>query len=181
MSGHGKGGGLMSRRKGKVGEQQAAQLLRAIFPDVHTKRAGGESASVDRGRDLLGTPGLCVQVKCHGAPQPLVAWREACSIAQPNELPVAFVKQSRRGYAFPWAVVLSAEDFIGLYALARGDLLTVAREQLSRATTTNGGPMHTDTETPPATTPSTPTQTPGHTTPDPNPAMPPGDDPTPSA
>jgi len=119
--------GMHSRRKGKVGEQDAARLLRPICPEVRTKRAGGESASQDRGRDLLGTPGLCVQVKCHATPQPIQALREATQAAQGNELPVAFVRQSSRGASSPWCVILEASDFVGLVALARGDVSAAAR------------------------------------------------------
>jgi hypothetical protein len=115
------------RQKGKRGEQSVAALLRPIFGDeVRTKRAGGESACVDRGRDLLGTPGLCVQVKEMARPRPLAALDEACAMMAANEIPVAFVKESWTGIKTTeksargrWCVVLRAEDFVGLFQLAR--------------------------------------------------------------
>ena len=109
------------RRKGKHGEQEVAQLLRGLFPEVRTKRAGGESASVDRGRDLLGTPGYCVQVKRMHRPAPLAALEEALAAAAVGEIPVAFVKQSRHGgdqwnpgVRGQWVVVLRADDLLAL-------------------------------------------------------------------
>jgi len=109
------------RRKGKHGEQEVAQLLRGLFPEVRTKRAGGESASVDRGRDLLGTPGFCVQVKRMQRPNALAALEEAAGVATPAEIPIAFIKQSRAGNIHTrgkvggrWVAVLRAEDLLTL-------------------------------------------------------------------
>lgn len=114
--------GAASRRKGKRGEQEVAVLLRPVFPAVRTKRAGGESAAEDRGRDLLGTPGLCVQAKCHAKPQPIAALAEARRAALEAEMPVAFVRQSSRRESSPWCVILDAQDFVGLLSLAKGEL-----------------------------------------------------------
>ncbi|HXU06528.1 MAG TPA: hypothetical protein VN903_36485 [Polyangia bacterium] len=109
------------RRKGKRGEQDVVRMLRGLFPEVRTKRAGGESASVDRGRDLLGTPGYCIQVKAMRAPAPLAALEEALAAASPKEVAVAFVKQSCAGNQHTrgqvggrWVAVLRAEDLLSL-------------------------------------------------------------------
>ena len=120
--------GRMARQKGKRGEQEVAAMLRDVFPDVRTKRAGGESATQDRGRDLLGTPGLCVQSKCMARPNPLKALLEAAVAATGHEIPVAFCKQSRmgRGNSTAWTVTLLAEDFIGLWAASQANLAAVA-------------------------------------------------------
>ena len=114
------------RQKGKRGEQEVSRLLLPLFPEVRTKRAGGESASVDRGRDLLGTPGLCVQVKCMAKPNPLTALEEAHSVMGTGEIPVAFVKRSvqggnqrKPGVTGSWCVVLLADDFIDLMKVSR--------------------------------------------------------------
>lgn len=114
------------RDKGKLGEQQVASLLLPLYPEVRTKRAGGESASVDRGRDLLGTPGLCVQVKNMMRPDGLRALAEAVSVMGSDEIPVAFIKRSVKGvnqYSIDvsgkWCVVMLADDFIGLLRTSR--------------------------------------------------------------
>lgn len=115
-----------AREKGKRGEQAVARMLLPLCPEVRTKRAGGESADVDRGRDLLGTPGLCVQVKEMERPLPLTALDEACAAAAPDEIPIAFVKQTLHGSRSPsapmrgrWCVVLRAEDWIDLMKVVR--------------------------------------------------------------
>jgi hypothetical protein len=122
--------GLTSQRKGRRGEQEVAILLRPLFPLVRTRRAGGETSPIDRGRDLLGTDGLCVQIKCHGRPQPIQALKEAAAAAHGSEIPVAFVKLSRvgNGRSSPWCVIMEAESFIGLLALNRA-LLKGATEE----------------------------------------------------
>jgi len=109
----------LSRRKGKLGEQEAAQLLRPAFPEVRTKRAGGESALQDRGRDLLGTPGLCVQVMLSASPAIERKFREACDVALPNEIPVALTRRTcapgENGKGGPpWLATLPAEALVKL-------------------------------------------------------------------
>jgi hypothetical protein len=108
--------GRHSRQKGKRGEQEVANLLKPLFPYARTKRAGGESASADRGRDLLGTGILVVQVKLMAAPAPIKALREASAAATDAEMPVAFCKQTRcAGNNAPeWTVTLRAKDFLAL-------------------------------------------------------------------
>lgn len=116
--------GRSQRQKGKVGEQRACTILRPLFPEVRTKRAGGESATQDRGRDLLGTPGLCVQVQVSGRPTIDRKMREAIRAAArpggppdftPGELAIALTH--RDGIAHhpePWLVTMRAEDFLEL-------------------------------------------------------------------
>lgn len=117
--------GRTSRRKGKVGEIEVAALLRPLFSEVRTKRAGGESATQDRGRDLLGTPGLCVQIKSMGRVDALKALTEAMRAALPDEVPLAMVKRTRGSGASSsgWVAVLPAQQFIGLWSLAREAML----------------------------------------------------------
>lgn len=108
--------GRSQRMKGKAGEQEAVQMLRALFPECRTKRAGGESASVDRGRDLLGTGCLCVQVKRGDRPNPLAALEEAKVAAAEDEIPLALVRQSKvgRGNSGEWVACLPAVHLVAL-------------------------------------------------------------------
>ena len=113
------------REKGKRGEQEVAQLLRAVYPEVRTKRAGGESAAQDRGRDLLGAPGLCVQVKNQGRIDAIGALEEAKAAALENEIPIAFVRRTRgNGLSTSgWCAILPAHELVGLLAIARAKLI----------------------------------------------------------
>lgn len=111
---------VSQRNKGKRCECEVAALLRPLFPEVRTKRAGGESASQDRGRDLLGTTGLCVQIKGHARPFPLRALYEAQHAALEEEIPVAICKEVRRGARSEWSATIPLTCFLALLALARG-------------------------------------------------------------
>jgi hypothetical protein len=121
------------RQKGKRGEQEVVALLSPVYPEARTKRAGGESASVDRGRDLLGTPGLCVQVKNAAAIDCIGALEEARHAAASNEIPIAFVRRTRGNglSSSGWCVILSADDFVGMLATTKG-LMVAAEEMLKR-------------------------------------------------
>lgn len=127
-----------SRVKGKHAEQEVARLLRVIAPDVRTKRAGGESASQDRGRDLLGTPGLCVQVKCHARPQPIAALGEALQASAADEIPVAICRQSSRSKHSRWTATITLEDLIGLVSLARHTATNMRHAAVFDSGSTNG-------------------------------------------
>ena len=110
----------MQREKGKRGELEAVALLRRIFPDVRSKRAGGETLSVDRGRDLLDTPGYAFQVKLTARPQPLAALAEARGAAHHREVPVALVRESRPGIRDARMVaVMYADDFVRMVELQK--------------------------------------------------------------
>jgi len=94
------------RMKGKKWERAACMLIRDWFPDVRTKRAGGETAKQDRGRDLLGTPAWCVQVKARqaalvGSTEPAKWLREAEKATIPGERPLVLWKPNRKD----WCVV----------------------------------------------------------------------------
>lgn len=103
--------GQMQRQKGKRGEQEVVRLILPIYPLARSKRAGGESASVDRGRDILGTPGLCIQVHLGQSATPQTKLREACAGALgTDDLPVAFTRRDRED----WVVTLRASDFLAL-------------------------------------------------------------------
>lgn len=107
--------GRSQRQKGKRGEQEACKLLRRLFPNVRTKRAGGESASVDRGRDLLGTPGVCFQVKSMSRPNPLRALAEAEKAAKEDEMTVALTHKTGEG---EWVATLPARHLLLLMVVA---------------------------------------------------------------
>lgn len=121
--------GALSRNKGASAERDVVTLLVAsgLYPDARRRASGeetldGRGGMEDQGRDLKGTPGLCVQVQFSKRPAPLKKFREACDAARPAtgersaEMPVAFVRENRGD----WVVVLRATDLLALMAAARG-------------------------------------------------------------
>lgn len=105
------------RRKGKAGEQESARRIRVICPDVMSVRAGGETLG-RRGRDLVNTPGLCVQVKKRGDPDLQGALMEAIGAAVEGEMPLAHCRRSRRGSRGElWTITLRDSDFFVLWAV----------------------------------------------------------------
>lgn len=101
-----------SRNKGARGEREVAELLRPLYPNVR-RRCTGEESQAGAGRDLDGTPGLCVQCNLSAAPNPLKKLREARKAAQPAEIAVAVVRKtgSGGGPAEPWVVCMTFDDF----------------------------------------------------------------------
>lgn len=112
--------GKRSRRSGKRGEREVAARLRRLWPDVHSCRAGGE---IVPGRDLLKTPGYCVQVKLRRSVDHEEAWREARSASISPEVPIAICRQPVAGRPTPWLVTLQLEDFIELVNDAQTEIV----------------------------------------------------------
>jgi hypothetical protein len=99
--------GTLSRRKGKDGENEAARLLRGVFPEVKRDLTQYQGRS---GLDFTGTPGWLVQVK-RLAKRPAVEamLREAAS-APRGGVPVLLI----RGDYGEWLAVLYAEDWLAM-------------------------------------------------------------------
>lgn len=107
-----------SYAKGARGEREVRDRLKHLYPDVR-RRAPGAEALEGVGRDLDGTPGLCVQVQLADQPRPLEKLQKAVEgiRAAPNgleEIPVAYVRRT----GGEWAVVLRASDFETFLSLA---------------------------------------------------------------
>jgi hypothetical protein len=111
--------GSRSREKGAEAERAAARILSIVYPDAKRRVTGEESQQEALGRDIKGTPGLCVQVKEMGTPRPFVALTEAIEAAQPGEIPIALVRQSSRSHSTPFRVVMRLEDALHLLSTYR--------------------------------------------------------------
>lgn len=89
--------GLRSRRKGKVGEQQLARILRAEFPDFASGiRRGLQSR--DGGTDncdVQGLPGFHLEHKQQKKPNMKAAYEQAVADAQGKAFPMAVVQFDR--------------------------------------------------------------------------------------
>lgn len=117
-----------STMKGKVGERQAADVLRPAFPNVRRRtydeaQAGqGGATSASLGRDLEGTPGFCVQVQLAKTPTIEKKWSEALAARAHGEIPLALTRRSAKrkkggGVATgPWLATLPAADLAQLIA-----------------------------------------------------------------
>ncbi|MEQ1833003.1 MAG: hypothetical protein ABL977_08095 [Candidatus Eisenbacteria bacterium] len=110
----------MQRDKGANAERAAARFLACVHGMADaSRRSTGEESQEAQGRDLKNTPGLCVQVKEMGAPSPLAALEEAIAAAAPREMPVAIVRQSRRGCSTPFRLVFTLDDALYLLEIER--------------------------------------------------------------
>lgn len=104
-------GGRSSRTKGHNGERELATLLsEALGRDVYRNL---EQAR-DGGPDLLGLPGLAVEVKRRETPSLETWWRQARAQARTLEVPVLAYRVNRK----PWLFV------VPLAALTRAPIET---------------------------------------------------------
>lgn len=114
----GKAGGRYARDRGKRGELEVAEILRPIFPEVRTRRAGGESAEDTRGSDLVGAEPYVIQVKRRERLNVVEAWNEAAQNAK-GAVPLLVFRRDRG----PWLVTMSLAEWMELerarQALAR--------------------------------------------------------------
>lgn len=102
-----------SYAKGARGEREVRDRLKPLYPDAR-RRAPGAEALEGVGRDLDGTPGLCVQVQLADQPRPLEKLQKAIEGKRDMEIPVAYVRRTRGD----WSVVLRADDFETFLKLA---------------------------------------------------------------
>lgn len=109
--------GKASRDKGARGEREVAELLRAVYPNAR-RRACGEEAQQDQGRDLKRTGRLVVQCQLAKRPTPERKFNEACDacVDGSDQVPVAFTRRCVPGQpsAGEWLVTLHASHFLEL-------------------------------------------------------------------
>lgn len=98
--------GRMSREKGKRGERECAELLRAHgFQAERGRQYSGSPDSPDVRHDI---PGIAIEVKRTERFALYPAIEQARQDARAGDIPCVFHRQNGR----PWAVVLLAEDFL---------------------------------------------------------------------
>lgn len=117
--------GMRSRRKGKVGEREAAELLRELYPEAArtiSQARGAEACDVE------GTP-WWVEVKVGAKPNPLAALLQAkldAAAAGDDRPPLVIARRDREGTT----VTLAWSDFAALVranAEARRTLVRTAK------------------------------------------------------
>ncbi len=102
-----------SSRKGSRGADEVVRLLLDVFPEARKRVNGEERQDENPGRDLVGTPGYCVQSQLAEITRPVSKAKEAIAAADDGEIPVAFTRASSRELVGEsWFVTLRAEDFL---------------------------------------------------------------------
>lgn len=105
--------GRMSRQKGKVGEREVAELLRANgFPAA---RRGVQYQGGPDSPDVVGIVGFHNEVKRTEAFRLYPALEQAKTERKDGDLPVVWHRANGR----PWVVVMDALDFLALVRAAR--------------------------------------------------------------
>ena len=97
-----------SRRKGKDGELEWANVLKGHGYDAHRGqqyKGGGDSP------DVTGLPGIHQEVKRTNHFRLYDALEQSRNDAHDTEIPIVVHRPDRR----PWVVVMDAEDFLDLY------------------------------------------------------------------
>ncbi len=97
-----------SREKGAKGERELARLLRAEGFDA---RRGVQYNGSDGSADVVGLPGVHLEVKRVEALRLWDALAQAKADARPGELPVVAHRKSR----CEWVVIQPLKDWLGLY------------------------------------------------------------------
>lgn len=99
--------GMMSKRKGKVGEQEVAALLReyGFVGQRGVQYQGGKDSA-----DVTGLPDYHIEVKRVERFDLEAAMDQARNDAAGAAVPVVFHRKSKRA----WVVVLDAKDFLTL-------------------------------------------------------------------
>lgn len=97
-----------SRAKGKAGERELARLLRAEGFDA---RRGQQYSGAAGDADVIGLPGVHLEVKRVEALRLWDALAQAKRDARPGEMPVVVHRKSR----CEWVVIQPFKDWLKLY------------------------------------------------------------------
>lgn len=119
--------GKMSRDKGKVGEREIAAILKENgFADA---RRGVQYKGGAGSPDVVGLPGIHIEVKRVEALQLWPAMEQAKAEAAVGEMPVVLHRKNNK----PWVAILPLEDFLRMRQerAALQDMLRTALDQTS--------------------------------------------------
>lgn len=109
--------GRSSKRKGKIGELEVANLLKAAGYNAH--RSVQFKGNTGQAPDVEGLPGIHIEVKRVERLNLRKAYEQAVNDSKENgnnDIAAVF----HRGSHQPWMVTLSLEDFLKLYK--KGDV-----------------------------------------------------------
>lgn len=100
--------GRMSRNKGKRGENELANILKNHGYDA---RRGQQFCGANGDADVVGLPGVHIEVKRTESLHLYPALEQAAADARENETPVVFHRRNHKS----WVVIMELEDFLELY------------------------------------------------------------------
>lgn len=103
--------GMLSKRKGKVGEREVAGLLRR---HGYEGRRGVQYRGIDGAQDVVGLPGASLEVKRAERFDMYGALEQAKAARMQDEVGVVFHRRN----ACDWVVVIDANDFLRLWKRA---------------------------------------------------------------
>lgn len=97
-----------SKRKGNTGERELAALLRDYG---YTARRGQQYCGTSGDADVVGLPGIHIEVKRVERLNIHNAMAQSVRDAREGETPVVFHRRNRT----PWLVTMTFDDFISFY------------------------------------------------------------------
>lgn len=100
--------GRMSRNKGKTGERELANILKEHGYDA---RRGVQYCGANGDADVVGLPGIHIEVKRTETLSLYTALEQAESDAREGEIPVVFHRRNRKR----WVVIMELENFLNMY------------------------------------------------------------------
>ena len=100
--------GMSQREKGKRGERELASMLR---DEGYDTRRGQQFCGKNGDADVVGLPGIHIEVKRVEHLNLYDAIAQACRDSMVNELPAVFHRKDRCA----WLVTMPFEDWITLY------------------------------------------------------------------
>lgn len=113
--------GKMSRNKGKVGEREVAELLRAAG---YPARRGIQFAGGPDSPDVVGLDGCHIEVKRTETLRLWPALEQAMRDRRAGDLATVWHRANSR----PWVVILPAADFLSLWGAATKPQATEAQQ-----------------------------------------------------
>ena len=99
---------MNSRSKGKRGELEAAKLLKDFGYDA---RRGQQFSGANGDPDIVGLPGIHIEVKRVEKLNIEKAVEQSCLDAKLGELPIVLHRKNRQ----PWLVTMTFLDWMNLY------------------------------------------------------------------
>lgn len=105
--------GKTSRDKGKRGEREVSNLLKEYGYEA---RRGQQFCGSNGDADVVGVPGVHIEVKRVEAFKLWDALEQSESDAKENEIPTVWHRKNGK----KWVVVLSAEDFLKIWGARNG-------------------------------------------------------------
>jgi Holliday junction resolvase len=98
----------MSRNKGKRGENELANILKAHGYDA---RRGQQFSGANGDADVVGLPGVHIEVKRTESLSLYTALEQAESDAREGEIPVVFHRRNHKR----WVAIMELEYFLNMY------------------------------------------------------------------